>query len=76
MKNPDIKTDVVHSGTKAAWNVIGTTLGKKYKIARVPYHISGTHLKLDHIAKQEAFEHAEFISHCFNISDSICKPTP
>ena len=32
-----VKTKVVHSQTKSAWNVIGTDLGGKYKIARVPY---------------------------------------
>ena len=37
MKNPNIETQVVHSQSKSAWNVIGTRLGGKYKIARVPY---------------------------------------
>ncbi len=32
-----MRTKVVHSQSKLAWNVIGTELGLKYKIARVPY---------------------------------------
>lgn len=31
------KWDVKHSQSKTAFNVIGTTLGGKYKIARCPY---------------------------------------
>jgi len=60
--NPKIKTHVVHSQTKDAWNVIGKSLGSKYKIARIPY-ISGE--------TKEAFNHAAFISECFNNSDSL-----
>jgi hypothetical protein len=30
-------TKVKHSLSKSAWNVIGTNIGGKYKIARVPY---------------------------------------
>ena len=37
MTNPKIKTKVVHSQTKSAYNVVGTSLGNKYKIARIPY---------------------------------------
>lgn len=37
MKNPNIKTEVKHSVNNSAWNVVGTKLGGKYKIARVPY---------------------------------------
>jgi len=81
MKNPNIKTHVVHSQTKAAWNVIGETLGGKYKIARVPYltYDSDEGCQINRI---EAFEHATFISWCFNNSDKILEnkgvtpPTP
>ena len=61
----DIKTEVVHSKTKNAWNIIGTKVGGKYKIARVPYFAQA--------CKIEAFRHAEFISFCFNNSDSILR---
>lgn len=67
MKNPKLGTKVVHSRSKTAWNVIGLTLGKKHKVAIVPY-ISGLE-----IMKVEALEHAEFISYCFNNSETICK---
>lgn len=63
MKNPNIKTKVVHSQTKAAWNIVCTTLGGKYKIARFPY--------LTDAARKETFDHAEFVSYCFNNSDTI-----
>lgn len=72
MKNPKIKTKVVHSDSKLAWNLIGTKLGGKYKIASVPYAPSSDHDVMER-NKGEAKEHAEFISHCFNISDSICR---
>ena len=71
MENPKIKTRVVHSQTKSAWNIVGETLGGKYKIARIPYLVFDNP-KLSDINRFEAFKHAEFISHCFNHSDSIC----
>jgi hypothetical protein len=72
MKNPKIKTRVVHSQTKSAWNVIGDTMGEKFKIARVPY-LSTENENITNKERLEAFEHAEFISYCFNNSDHICK---
>lgn len=74
MKNPNIKTRVVHSQSKPAWNIVGETLGGKYKIARVPYLV----LECDTLTqrnRQEAFEHANFISHCFNNADAFYKIT-
>ena len=71
MKNPKIKTRVIHSQTKSAWNVVGTMPGSKYKIARVPYVCISIEKGSD-IQRAEAFEHATFISHCFNNSDYIC----
>lgn len=55
MKNPKVKTKVVHSRTKSD------------KIAVLPY------IENIELEKEEAFQHAEFISHCFNHSDFICK---
>jgi len=66
MENPNIKTKVVHSVSKAAWNVIGTSIGKKYKIARVPYIIIKDNEVFTEIEKSEALRHAKFISECFN----------
>lgn len=71
MENPNIKTKVKHSESKNAWNIIGTELGKKYKIARLPYlAIEGGEVMTE-IEKSEALRHARFISFCFNNSDSI-----
>lgn len=74
MENPKIKTKVVHSKSKPAFNVVSTKLGTKYKIARIPYEINGS-LSEEWNNKEidEAKNHAEFISYCFNNSDFICK---
>ncbi len=71
MENPKIKTKVVHSITKNAWNVVGTIPGLKYKIARVPYVFSEDEDTSKRF-RLEAFKHATFISECFNNSDAIC----
>ncbi len=70
MKDPKIKTRVVHSQTKSAWNIVGETLGGKYKIARVPYFVSDNQ-ELSDKQRLEAFDHATFISYCFNNSYKI-----
>ena len=67
MKNPKIKTKIVHSRSKPEWAVVGTTLGNKYKIAVLPY------IEKLPLEREAALQHAEFISYCFNNSDSICK---
>lgn len=71
MKNPNIKTQVVHSLSKSAWNVIGTKLGGKYKIARVPYYAYRDDDYTSEKNRVEAFEHAKFISYCFNNAEKI-----
>lgn len=68
-----IKTKVVHSESKSAWNIIGTELGKKYKIARVPYQTVENDEILHTRNKAEALEHALFINRCFNNADKIEK---
>jgi hypothetical protein len=70
MKNPNIKTKVIHSESKAAWNIIGEKLGGKYKIARIPYVVLNDEILSDR-NRTEAFNHAEYISFCFNNSDKI-----
>jgi hypothetical protein len=70
MENPNIKTKIVHSQSKTAWNVIGDSLGGKYKIARIPYLITGNEI-IDTVEKSEALRYAKFISQCFNNSDKI-----
>jgi len=56
-----MKTRVVHSQSKLAWNVVGTELGLKYKIARVPYEQSEDEI-LNTRFKNEALEIAMHIS--------------
>ena len=68
--NPSIKTTIKHSETKPAWNIVGSKLSGKYKICRVPYLITDDD-KANAYSKNEAYLHAEFISTCFNNSDSI-----
>ena len=70
MQEPKIKTKVVHSRSGAWWNVIGTTLAEKHKIAAVPYIISPND-NVTEIQRNEAKQHAEFISWCFNNSEKI-----
>ncbi len=72
MKDPNINTKVTHSLTKAAWNVVGTQLGGKFKICRVPYLNSDIASdSLNEKNRLQAYEHAEFISYCFNHSYEI-----
>lgn len=61
-----IHTAVVHSQSVSAWNVVGTELGKKFKIARVPYYIMTDNPEYSARQKEEAYTHAMYISQCFN----------
>lgn len=72
MQDPNIKTKVVHSEKNAAWNVVGATIGGKYKIARCPYVVSKDE---DITAREraEALLHAQFISWCFNNSSKVLR---
>jgi len=56
---------VVHSESKNAWNIVGTELGGKFKIAQCPYPHSDND-EAAQSAKDEAKEHANFIARCFN----------
>jgi hypothetical protein len=62
----NIRTEVKHSKSKNAWNVIGTQIGKKYKIAIIPYQVVLNNEVLTTFNKHESMEHALFISRCFN----------
>lgn len=66
MEFEKIRTRVVHSVSKSAWNVVGTLVSSKYKIARVPYHVIEDNEILTTQNKAEALAHATFISNCFN----------
>jgi hypothetical protein len=71
MENPKINTKIKHSESKSAWNVIGTKLGGKYKIARVPYIKVEDSTFITECNSLEAKKHAEWINFCFNNSDRI-----
>jgi hypothetical protein len=60
-----ITTEVKHSLSKDAWNVVGTNCGLKHKIARVPYQVIESSQIITTRNKAEALEHAMFISWCF-----------
>ena len=71
MKNNPLKTNVkvVHSKTKSAWNIIGTKLGCKYKIARIPYLVleQGENMeKINTKEKAEALEIAQYLANALN----------
>ena len=56
-----MKTKVVHSQSKLAWNIIGQELGGKYKIARIPYQQCDREI-LNTKLKHEALEIALHLS--------------
>ena len=70
-QKPQQNTEVKHSESKNAWNVIGTDLGGKYKIARVPYLVVENSDIMTTRNKAEALEHAMYISFCFNHPDKV-----
>lgn len=63
---------VKHSESKLAFNIIGTGLGGKYKIARVPYiSTDGRNKEIDIREKTEAEIHAKLISAAPELIESI-----
>jgi len=66
-----LKTKVVHSESKSAWNIVGTALGSTYKIARIPYFIDERIPKISEHNKQMAKNHATFISFCINNAKNL-----
>ena len=56
-----MKTKVVHSQSKSAWNVVGTEWGGIHKIARIPYSQSDNDV-LNTKWRKEALEIALHIS--------------
>lgn len=67
----NMKTEVVHSLTKNAFNVVNRQLGGKYKIARVPYEVVPGESLISENNKVEAFKHATFISNAFNNTNNL-----
>ncbi len=70
IKDPNLKVEIKHSTTHNAWNIVGTKLGCKYKIARVPYDTIED-VELTERWRKEAYNHVEFIAYCFNNSTNI-----
>ena len=71
MINPKLKTSVVHSQSKVAWNVISTVVSFRHKIARIPYYIDDGDDIFSTKEKAEALSIAQFISYCVNNSEQI-----
>ena len=68
MENPlrnGITTIIKHSESKTAWNVIGTTLGERYKYATIPY-CKGINEIINTKEKAESLKIAMFISYSLN----------
>lgn len=65
-----IKTKVVHSSKNNSWNVVGTTLGAKYKVARIPYAVSEIEVVTNELSN-ESKNIAEYLSFCLNNEDVI-----
>ena len=57
--------EIKHSESKPAWNIIGTELGGAYKIARIPYNVSGNDI-IDHDDKERALTMAKFLCNALN----------
>jgi hypothetical protein len=69
-QNLNFETIVVHSRSKAAWNIVSTRLGAKYKIAAIPYVESEEHT-ISTNNRIKAFEHATYINKCLNQYEEI-----
>jgi len=57
-----MKWEVKHSESKNAFNIIGTELGGKYKIARIPYFVAKYSEEVSEREKLEAEQHAKLIA--------------
>lgn len=55
-----MKTQIKHSHSKSAWNIVGTMLGDTYKLARIPYNVCGNE-SLDEKERGRALKLAEYI---------------
>jgi hypothetical protein len=62
---------VKHSESKTAFNVIGTVLGGKYKIARCPYVVTNNGNGIDKKEKAEAEANAKLISTAPEMLDAL-----
>lgn len=63
---------VKHSESKPAFNVIGTALGGKYKIARCPYVVTGNEKDIDDRLVKEAEANARLIASAPELLEALC----
>ena len=57
------KWEIKHSETKDAFNICGTLVGDKYKIARISYLVTKSSMKLTEQDKTQAKYDAQLIAH-------------
>ena len=57
------KWEIKHSESKDAFNICGTLVGGKYKIARIPYLVTKSSIKLTEKDKKNAQYDAQLIAH-------------
>lgn len=57
------KWEIKHSETKDAFNICGTLVGDKYKIARISYLVTKSSMKLTEKDKTQAKYDAQLIAH-------------
>ena len=62
-KGTEGKWEIKHSETKDAFNICGTLVGDKYKIARIPYLVTKSSMKLTEQDKTQAKYDAQLIAH-------------
>ena len=65
------KWKVVHSESKTAFNVVGTVLGGKHKIARCPYVEYAGYPKASQADKNESEANAKLIAHAPELLDAL-----
>lgn len=58
--------EVKHSETKSAWNIVGTRISEKYKIARLPYVADDNFPQITTSNRKLAFDTATFLAKCLN----------
>lgn len=67
----DDRYQVKHSETKAAWNIVGTEIGGKYKIAMIPYVTDSRFPEESTVNRKEAFDTAMYLTACLNKKEAL-----
>lgn len=62
---------VKHSESKTAWNVVGTELSLRYKIARCPYLVTKTLKKVNERQRNEQEANAKLIAAAPNLLEAL-----